>query len=132
MANSGFSNLYQFNLGLDDFLKDVDLEFSEVIFKLALDLHSGLTKATPRDTGRASNNWFPSSGEPATEINYDNFDPINPADYLPNPEDLPRHPIIWLSNNVPYIIYLNEGTSKQAPSNFVELESKRVLGKFLV
>lgn len=65
--------------------------------KVATDLHAGLIRATPRDTGRAANGWQLEFGE-------------NPV----------------VENQVPYIGVLNDGHSDQAPPLFVEAEIDRV------
>lgn len=62
--------------------------------KIALDFHRGVKRRTPVKTGNARNGW---------EVNLDGTAPI-------------------VENNVEYIIPLNRGHSKQAPSGFIEAE----------
>lgn len=65
--------------------------------KMMTDLHGGLMRSTPVDTGNARNGWQLTLGaDPAIE------------------------------NQVPYIGKLNDGHSKQAPALFIEAEINRV------
>ena len=91
-----------------------------------------IIKETPRDEGRASNNWFLTVGSPSTRVTdgddggAPNFSELNnlPKDVL--------NKTIYLSNNLPYINLLEyggypipggdlttNGFSKQAPNGWV-------------
>jgi len=74
------------------FDKDVEKELMRLRGKAAENLKKELQLATPIDTGLAAASW---------EVS----------------ETIKAHQI---SNSVPYIQYLNQGTSKQAPAYFVE------------
>lgn len=65
--------------------------------KMMTDLHGGLMRATPVDTGRARNGWQLQLGQDPT-----------------------------IENQVPYVGKLNDGHSKQAPKMFIEAEINRV------
>lgn len=88
-----------------------------------------LVVATPVDTGRARSNWIVGSGPSTRAIDA----------YVPGEEGLTGGAnaeaalrqardfldstdisVIYLSNNLSYIQYLNEGTSTQAPAGFIE------------
>jgi len=111
----------------------LESDAEQAIKKLTLDVVANLVKApseggTPVDTGWARANWFANIGVPVTEA-------------APNPNEsgatvaatgerearlggvlsykLASGPV-FISNNVPYILRLNEGTSKQAPAGFVQ------------
>ncbi|MCP5041081.1 MAG: HK97 gp10 family phage protein [bacterium] len=79
------------------------------------------TPGTPVDTGRARGNWQLSVNAPLTGtldvLDKSGSSPIALAATAVNAvqgfED------IWLTNNLPYILALEEGHSKQAPSGFV-------------
>jgi len=89
--------------------------------KLALQVWSAVSRATPKDTGRAQASWRVSL---ATDIDAS----VEPAgkgkgEYertRPNPGLAPLGVDMVVSNNLPYIVRLNEGYSEQAPSFFVE------------
>ncbi len=63
--------------------------------KTTLDAHRELVLATPVDTGQARQGW---EAETPTKFGEEGV----------------------IENNVEHIVYLNDGHSKQAPSNFVE------------
>lgn len=107
-----------------------------VIKKIALDVTANLIETTPVDTGWARANWVPSIG----------VENRRPA--LANPEGpdvataaarqgtgkaeivtgyfLGRGKI-FISNNVPYIVRLNEGSSQQAPAGFVQAAIRKAV-----
>lgn len=108
-------------------------ELSEkVVVKLTLDITANLIESTPVDTGWARANWVPRIGEPYTgggivfDSKEDQQSSVGSArgDQQSGTAslltyDLARGPV-FVSNNVPYIQVLNSGSSKQAPSAFVE------------
>ncbi len=114
-----------------------------IIRKLTLDIVANLVRApseggTPVDTGWARANWVPSVGAP-----FRTDDDVNPK--LRGPEAGGIGAVVgaraaeqqagvakvassyttdagsaFISNNVPYIIKLNDGSSAQAPAGFVQ------------
>lgn len=87
----------------------------QVTRKIALDVQADLVASTPVDTGRARSNWLPSINRIRTDTTEStggsisiNFSGYNLGDK------------IYLTNNLPYIKRLNEGSSKQAPAGFVD------------
>lgn len=104
-----------------------------IIKKLALDIVANLTAApsdggTPVDTGWARANWIPRIGAPATgtagtraQAEAGNVSTLaqtlGQAVLLGYKLPMGR---VYISNNVPYILRLNEGHSKQAPRGFVQ------------
>lgn len=104
---------------------------------ITLDARSNLTEDTPRDTGWARNNWVPSIGSP-----YEGGGGVT----SPEPSDvaaarsagdrgqalvLATYTLgrgkVFVSNNVPYITRLNNGSSTQAPSGFVQAAIARAV-----
>ena len=107
-------------------IKRVTVELEGEILKdmrrLAIAADAQLVANTPRDTGRAAANWLPA-------LNVPRRDEVGKAgDEFPNPLAKAASEIvgvkigdsIFLSNNLPYILRLNDGHSKKAPSGFVE------------
>ena len=117
-----------------------------IIRKLTLDIVANLVLpgtegGTPVDTGWARANWVPSVAQP-----YKTEDVINPKERVGaggttdsvKAEVLAREQVqqtgvavvaatystkkgpAYITNNVPYIIRLNEGSSSQAPAGFVQ------------
>lgn len=104
---------------------------SGVVKKITLDVTANLEETTPVDTGWARANWVPSVGT-AYDENLESQSGANRADFVNGAESrkqkgraevaaysLEMGPC-FISNNVPYIGKLNEGTSKQAPRAFVQ------------
>lgn len=99
-------------------------KFTEDVIKdISINAVAELVEDTPIDTSWASSNWIPNIGSPkAVPIG----SPENPnkfeqergiADILAFYK-LPAN--VFISNNVPYIMKLNEGSSTQAPAGFVQ------------
>jgi hypothetical protein len=102
-----------------------------VITRLALDVTANLVETTPVDTGWARSNWVPAIGVPFL------------ADIAPGraTEQMVAGGVgrqqsaivtvaatyrlgrgsVFVSNNVPYITDLNNGTSRKAPAGFVQM-----------
>jgi len=83
---------------------------------VALVVDAELVNMTPVDTGRARSNWNPSLNVPDGTIREPgqkkSIDPIASAYKITD--------TILISNNLPYIKPLNNGSSKQAPAGFVD------------
>lgn len=100
--------------------------------KVALAVLQAVVVATPVDTGRARSNWNTSLIVPDKSTR-DAYSPgaggstggPNAAAAIASGRSTiasarsERTPI-WISNNLPYIGRLNEGSSAQAPANFIE------------
>jgi len=92
----------------------------------ALKFVRNVVLATPVDTGRARANWQASEDRPersklavndkggGVTINLASSTILKSSPY----------PVFWVSNNLPYIVPLNNGSSKQAPKKFVETAIK--------
>jgi hypothetical protein len=85
---------------------------------LATEILAELIAATPIDTGHATVNWVVSIGTPyMTEVH-------SGAAQQAGMREVQRYELgdgaIYISNNAPYISDLNNGSSLQAPSLFVE------------
>lgn len=105
-------------------------QFSErQIIQLSLEVTANLIETTPVDLGWARANWVPTIGQPYEQnVGYAN----DSADVGSARQKqtagkvalrgykLTKGPI-FVSNNVPYIQVLNEGSSTQAPAGFVQM-----------
>jgi len=76
-----------------------------------------LQRATPVDTGRARNSW--KATKSARDFG-NNLPAGAAASALLNPPSSTRLETFYITNGVPYIDQLNAGSSKQAPSRFIE------------
>lgn len=101
----------------------------DLVRRLATNVTAELQRTTPVDTGWARANWIPQLGVPFTG-NTEEIDPT-PADVAGAAAQQAAGlaavvgyrlelGAVFISNNVPYILTLNDGSSRQAPSMFVE------------
>lgn len=102
--------------------------------RLVLRIDRELKRATPVDTGWARANWLPSIGAPITgypgprpggeevaaAVSRAQSEQNRAMAEIATSYTLDKGPI-WISNNVPYVEQLNEGSSTQAPSNFISI-----------
>lgn len=81
-----------------------------------------VTLGTPVKTGRARNNWDVGLGEPWRATTQE-VDPSGAGAVARNNAKIATTKPgqdIYISNNLPYINRLNQGSSSQAPAGFVE------------
>lgn len=99
-----------------------------LIVKLALDIVANLVRApgqggTPVDTGWARANWVPRIGEPISGP-VSSPEAVSTSQQEAGQSALPSYRLargrVFVSNAVPYIVRLNEGSSRQAPPAFVQ------------
>lgn len=110
-------NLDQFVLDIDKFVEGrVPSEVLLIQKKLALEALRRLVFKTPRKTGRAAGNWQVELGaSPEGERLME--DPIGEG--LAKLAELDPYETVFIGNNVPYIEFLENGSSKQAPEGMV-------------
>lgn len=125
------NDIAKMNRSLDKFNAEVKEFFqkklpSEVIKaqkKLVLEALRRVVQRTPVDTGRARGNWQVSIASPAESVldasDKDGGGTISKG--LAAMASLPPYQIVWISNNVDYIEFLEEGSSKQAPQGMVRM-----------
>jgi hypothetical protein len=89
-----------------------------------VEVAAALVEATPVRTGWARANWIPSVGKPAegpvgTPETVDVAEQERVAGIRALRNFRVKLGSIFISNHVPYIVYLDEGSSDQAPAGFV-------------
>lgn len=97
----------------------------------ALAVDQAVVIGTPVDTGRARSNWRVSSGSPVSGAREAYSPGKGGSTSGPNTQgalaqgreaiQADRSGTIYISNNLPYIGELNDGTSAQAPAGFVQI-----------
>jgi hypothetical protein len=113
---------------------DLTEEKATMIFrKIALDLDTRIVLSTPVDTGRARGNWFPSINTPSNAVNPTASDrsgsgAINAAAGLIGRAEIGT--VIWFTNNLPYILPLENGWSGQAPTGMVDINLNAVQAQY--
>jgi len=119
----------EFNGLLDEFVKDlVPREVRNTQRRVALDVLNRIVMKTPVRTGRARSNWQTSIGSAPESVVWLE-DPVKTGEIVLG--SLPVYSIVFLTNNVPYIIYLEDGTSKQAPNGMVALSFEEMKAQFV-
>ena len=116
-------------LNLDEFTKEIDLSSVKLEEDLWLPFYKSLSlqllrlivMGTPVDTGRARGNWQLAINSPqgGTTERTDKAGDAVLADANAALVAVKDFEAIWLSNNLPYILRLEEGSSSQAPEGFV-------------
>lgn len=104
--------------------------------RLVLEATAELIEATPVDTGWARANWVPAIGSPNMESRSGTPDPSQVPGQRGQQQTglasvaagytLHQGPV-FISNNVPYVPRLNDGSSDQAPSGFVQRSIQRAV-----
>lgn len=126
-----------------DFSIDIDREFAEaqgefltIIRKIALDALSGIVRRTPVDTGRARGNWFVSFGDAGVEVStsVDKNGQVtiqSGGAVIATYRQVDDMENIVIYNNLPYIVRLENGHSKQqAPAGMVEVTVTEIQAQF--
>lgn len=105
---------------MDGFAADV--EGPDNVRRVALLLLTGVTLGTPVDTGRARANWLVGVNAPRRQTE-GATDPTGQATLAQGEQVIAAargDDEVWLSNNLPYILKLNEGSSPQAPPGYIQ------------
>ena len=110
-----------------DIEDDLNTYVTDAMRSAGLDFLRLITFSSPVDTGRFRSNWNVGFNSPDNSTN----DGVNFSAVLAKNENevkvspLNVSGVIWFSNNLPYAVPLNNGTSKQAPQFFVETAARR-------
>lgn len=99
-----------FNLEVDAWARALDIDVTTFAKSVALDLTTKIIERTPVLTGTAQNNWNVSDKAP--DLTVREVGQTRPAASLGEPP-------YFIANNLPYIVPLENGHSKQAPSGMV-------------
>lgn len=87
--------------------------------KAVLAIDNALVSTTPVDTGRARSNWLANLDSPSLDTTKATVPSARTATTVQRFK-LGRNTAIHLTNNLPYIKSLDEGTSQQQPAGFVK------------
>jgi hypothetical protein len=129
---NGFSAT-EFALDLKVFGKVTEEEALLIIRKITLELDQAVVLATPVDTGRARGNWYPSINAPSTAVDFGASDKsgsqaISAAQGVI--ASMRLGDTVWLTNNLPYILPLENGHSKQAPQGMVDINLEAIAAHY--
>ena len=137
----------KFSLDLDDFARKVGFSAKTVQKRVAFELFDRIVRKTPVDTGRARASWTISEVQgvesvparrtrvgagvgPGLARRASKMAATKPQ-LAVQPNNRKSGAVttvdqIWISNNVPYIVKLEEGHSKQAPQGMVAVSIEEV------
>jgi len=112
----------QFRRRLDLIARSVGSALDRAVRKAALAADQTAVLATPVDTGRARANWIVTVGDPAGEADRPNDKSGQSAIAQGQGQIAARRPgeTIYITNNVEYIGFLEEGSSAQAPNGMLQ------------
>lgn len=117
-----------FSKSLGSFKVKSIAEADRVRRAIIIELFNSVILDTPVDTGRARANWQVSTGAQKTDV----IDSTNGQRAIDEVETVvnasPEDETIFLTNNVPYISFLEYGSSKQAPAGMVRKNMARIWG----
>lgn len=103
---------------------NVQKNVAGLVLKTALNIDNNLLRSTPVDTGWARANWQMTMDGPATGFVMTREtvtpDSLAPQMSMTRVAASYKQGDIWITNNVPYLKYLNNGSSKKAPAGFIE------------
>lgn len=126
MNSSNKSNMNKFDADLRKFADSVNADFMKLIKKIVFDLFRKIVMKTPVDTGRARASWAVAKHSPGDFVHPEFKSTIGKGTAttmamgnLPNIDD--PYATYFIFNNVPYIVRLENGHSKQAPVGMVQV-----------
>lgn len=132
--SSGFTNGEDFDRQLTKFARKILVAPEKAVKKVAFSLFRRIVEETPVDTGRARASWnmsigsinthFPPEGrytDRGSQIGASGSAGAQANAVLAGYGADGRLPVIWISNNLPYIGELENGHSDQAPVGMLAL-----------
>lgn len=109
--------------GAERCIFEMELFVSNVVTLIAVAVTNDIVTSTPVDTSFAKKSWIPSIGKPSGAVGGSKGSP-NAGAQQTGKAILSKYNLrlgrIYIVNNVPYIGDLNNGSSAQAPSGFVQ------------
>lgn len=112
-----------FDIPIQLFAAQLGLEIRDVVEKVAFDSHSKISKRTPVDTGRARASWMVTEGAPSDAVAEEGSH--SKAVKAPDIQ-ITGERVVYITNNLPYIEELENGSSKQAPAGMVAISLREV------
>lgn len=117
----------EFDNAIDSVLANVEAGIcDEVMTKVAMDTLRNFQRKTPRKTGRARAGWNTTVDESPSEWKPDGGSKSYRLTSFNGENNIKFDSVINFSNNVEYIIFLEEGKSQQAPDGMIQPVLARV------
>lgn len=130
------AEINEFKLDLRKFIEKAGINAEVVVRKIAFDLFSAIVKRTPVDTGRARASWQVGIDNADLSVAEERQRSANTAsaEALRNLRKLGEFELgkdIYITNNLEYVIFLEAGSSLQAPYGMVAVsisETRNTIG----
>ncbi len=109
------TNLDEFCKEINDFTESIPEKVTELQKKIVLEALKRIVEKTPVDTGRARGNWQVAIDTPISDV-LERTDKQGAETIQKGASaitDLPPFRVVWISNNLDYIEFLEDGSSKQ-------------------
>jgi hypothetical protein len=115
-----------FGAALHAFAQSTGIKCDKVVRKVAIDMDRDLVMLTPVDTGLARSNWFFGNTR-ETSVDKTASKNGDPSIHrgLEFASTLRAGGIFYITNNVPYIMRLEYGSSTQAPAGMARITVAR-------
>ena len=119
------TNLRQLSKNFERIAQRIGVDVVTFQKKLAFDIFADIVAQTPVDTGRAMNNWnisvnVPDRSTTKTGGKKGSIRGVKKGEALTTIASLRPFSTVWISNSLPYIVFLNEGSSDKAPAGWVD------------
>lgn len=115
-----------FKRSLKAFADSIGVGVETAVRKISMQTFSGIVLKTPVDTGRARASWVIGINRPLNSPDFPEGRKMSAAEaqsianrQLATLGRLKPYDTVFISNNLPYIEYLEDGSSEQAPSGMV-------------
>lgn len=99
--------------------RDMAAKQNKLLRAVALEAEGRMIARTPVDTGRARANWNTTTGSPDQSVS-DSTSPKSGAGVIAA-ADFAGGDVVFIANGVPYMEFLEDGSSKQAPNGMIAL-----------
>jgi hypothetical protein len=123
-------DIRQFIVSLDKWGDQVPRKIGQIQRAISFEVFKNVITGTPVDTGRARASWFINVASPNRDVAPERPGGTGAAELAAAeslgrlaeivPERVTGVETIYITNNLPYIVPLAEGSSQQAPKGWVE------------
>ena len=113
---------HQFKISVDKFARSIKADVVTLTKLLSLKIFAGVVRKTPVDQGVARAGWVIGVGAPAAPAGTGggSLDSVlSRSTRIANISSKAGYPVVYISNYVPYIFRLEEGSSSQSPNGMV-------------
>jgi len=114
-----------FSSDIAKYAKKTGLSIDNAVIAVCAEASTSIIKRSPVDTGRFRSNWFASINDISTQTSETRTEGEAIADSILKAQKA-SGAIFTLSNNLPYAIKLEFGSSKQAPQGVLRITADEI------